>query len=442
MSVLLALVLLQSAVPDTPALSRADAVARALQANPVVRRSEEEMGVYRGRRQEALADALPELTVFGTATRYRDPSLLNSSSFDAFPAELRESLTPVGTNLYEGTAQLKQTLFSFKLGAAIKAARLGMKLGQEGIVRSRQDVALVAVRAYDDLLLAREKVVVARKAVVQKQKHLESVRNRRAAGVATELDVLRSEVDLANQQSQLIRFQGEADLARSSLNAVLVRPLATPVEPTDGLAVEAFELDAPQALADALAHRPEMREMALNERIYGHLERVARSEALPRLDVDGVFGWSVRQPDSFLKTDFAKWNATVSLTVPVFDGFRTAGKVAQVRAQRRQLEQDRVALENQIRLEVQAGFERLATAQSVLQAAALNVSQARRALEMTEANYGYGAATTLDVLDAQAALTLAESLHVQALYDRRHAISALRYAMGRDPLGAALETSR
>ena len=45
----------------------------------------------------------------------------------------------------------------------------------------------------------------------------------------------------------------------------------------------------------------------------------------------------------------------------------------------------------------------------MLEAAELNVAQAQRALEMTQANYQHGAATTLDVIDAQAALTLAES---------------------------------
>jgi outer membrane protein TolC len=55
---------------------------------------------------------------------------------------------------------------------------------------------------------------------------------------------------------------------------------------------------------------------------------------------------------------------------------------------------------------------------------------------MTQANYRAGAATTLDVLDAQAALTLAESLRVEALYDHANARATVRYVMARDPLEA------
>jgi outer membrane protein TolC len=53
---------------------------------------------------------------------------------------------------------------------------------------------------------------------------------------------------------------------------------------------------------------------------------------------------------------------------------------------------------------------------------------------MTQANYRHGAATTLDVLDAQAALTAAESNRIEALFGHSVARATLRYVMGRDPL--------
>ncbi len=70
----------------------------------------------------------------------------------------------------------------------------------------------------------------------------------------------------------------------------------------------------------------------------------------------------------------------------------------------------------------------------MLQAAELNVVQARRALEMIEANYKLGAATSLDVLDAQAASAQAEVNRIEALYAHANARAGLRYVMGQDPL--------
>ncbi len=123
--------------------------------------------------------------------------------------------------------------------------------------------------------------------------------------------------------------------------------------------------------------------------------------------------------------------------MPVFDGWRTAGKVAQARADRAKVEQDRAALETRIDLEAKQAVDRLRVAASVFRAAELSVAQARRASEMTNANYQLGAATPLDVLDAQAALTQAEWNRVEALHAHANARAGLRYVLGRDPLDAS-----
>jgi len=121
----------------------------------------------------------------------------------------------------------------------------------------------------------------------------------------------------------------------------------------------------------------------------------------------------------------------------VFDGWRTAGRVAQARADRAKVEQDRAALETQIDLEAKQAVDRLRVAASVYRSAEMSVAQARRASEMTNANYQLGAATTLDVLDAQAALTQAEWNRVEALHAHVNARAGLRYVLGRDPLDAS-----
>lgn len=421
-------------VASAESLSRAEAVVRALSANTDVQKSLEDRRRLDGIILEARADALPELTLNGSWLRYRDPSLLNSSSFDAFPPELRDSLIPVPANLYEGTASLKQTLFSFKLGHAIKAAKLGRTFGEEEIRRVQQEVALRAVRAYDDYLLAVEKVKVGAKAVIQKEKHLEQAENRYGAGVATEIEVLRSRVDLENQRTILLRFQGEAELGRGRLNAVMMRPIETPIEPTDALEYRPVEMDAAQVVHAAWENRPEAKAVALQERIQNELVGVAKAEGRPSLDFNGTYGWSVREPKNFFESDFSKWNVGITLKIPLFDGFRTAGKVAQARSEHNKVAQDRLALENQIRLEAKNAVDVLGVAKSVYEATQLNVAQAQKALDMTQANYNYGAATLLDVLDAQAALTLAESNRIEALHAHGIARATLRYVMAQDPL--------
>ena len=174
--------------------------------------------------------------------------------------------------------------------------------------------------------------------------------------------------------------------------------------------------------------------MAWNEKIYDEAIGIYKADMQPRLDFSGAYGWSVRETPNFFGSNYKKWSLAVTLKVPLFDGWRTAGKVAQARADRAKVGQDRVALETLIDLEAKQAVDRLRVAASVYRSAELNVVQARKAQEMTEANYRLGAATTLDVLDAQAALTQAEFNRVEALHAHANARAGLRYVMGRDPL--------
>jgi len=427
-------VLLSSSPAAAEPLSRAQAVARALERNPTVLRSAADRAGLRGRATEARADALPEVSVYGSFLRYQDPGFFNSPNIDQFPPEFFQAFRPIPSNLWDGYASVRQTLWSFSLGKAIRAARYAEHLGDENLHAARQDTALRAVFAYNAYLLAREQVAVAEKVVRQKERQLEMAKNRRAAGVATDLEVLRFEVDLANARTTLLRLAGAADLARGDLNAVMVAPTDATIEPTDALEFEELAADQQQVVREAVASRPEVKAIAWSEKIYDEAIGIYKADMQPRLDLSGAYGWSVRETENFGEPNYKKWNLAVTLKVPVFDGWRTAGKVAQARADRDRVGQDRVALETLIDLEAKQAVDRLRVAASVFRATELNVAQARKALEMTEANYRLGAATSLDVLDAQAALTQAEFSRVEALHAHANARAGLRYVTGQSPL--------
>ncbi len=433
----LILVALAASPVSAESLSRAAAVGRALDKNPDVHRALADYDGLEGRARQAKADALPELNAFGSFLRYQDPSFFNSPNIDEFPPELLQAFQPLASNLWDGNLSLHQTLFSFSLRKAIRAAGYAKQLGLENVSRARQDVALRAVLAYNAYLVALERAKVAAAVVEQKEKHLEMAKNRRQAGVATDLEVLRFEVDLANARTQLLRYDGAADLARGDLNAVMVQPTDTAIEPTDTLAfADETGVDL-AAVRAAAARRPELKAAAWNEKIYQEAIGIFQADSRPRLDFNASYGYSVRDTGNFFKSNYEKWSLSVTLKVPIFDGFRTAGKVAQARADRSRVAEDRRALETLADLDAEQAYDRLRVARSVLKAAELNVSQARRAHEMTEANYRLGAATPLDVLDAQSALTQAEMSRVEALWAHANARAGLRYVMGQDPLADA-----
>ncbi len=417
-------------------LSRAEAVANALQANPDVLRSREQIKLLDGRVMEEKSAAFPELNARGMSFRYLDPSFLNSTTFDEFPAELRSAIQPQASNIFEGALEVRQTLYSFKLGKAIRAARLARTLGQADLRRVQQKIALDTVQAYNALLFAGEQVRVERNALDRKEKHLEMTRNRRAAGVATELEVLRAQVDVENQRAELVRAEGGVELARAQLNALMLRPMDDPITPTDKLDYRPAEFLLEDVLREALSNRPDIQVAKLNENVRTELIGVAKADSLPSFEFTGNYGRSSRKPENFLDNDFAKWTTAITVRFPIFDGRRRAGKVAQAQAEVGKARQDRIALDNQVRLEAMSTLVRLNVAGRLIDAAQLNVDQAKKALDMVQANYNYGAATVLDVTDAQNALLQAEMTLAQALQEHANERAALNYFMGRNPAEA------
>jgi outer membrane protein TolC len=423
-----------SSAASADPLSRAQAVARAIDANPDVKLTLQQVGLLEGRITEARADALPDVSWSTQIIRSRDPGLLNSPNFDQFPGEFRTALRPLPGNMFATYADLNQTLFSFKLGKAIEAARIARSAGDEEVRRARHSTALDAVHAYNDFLFAIEQRRVAMSTVDQKEAHLEFARNRHMAGAATELEVLRAQVDLENQRTESLRADRQVAAARSKLNTIMLRPTDMPIEPTDVLTMTPPATTFDAAVIEALASRAELQSLRLEVQVRDRLIDVSRADMKPRVDFNGAFGLAVRNPENFASFDYSRWAASVTVTVPVFDGHRTSGRVAQGIAERNIVTQRIAALENQVRLDVQSAWDSLQLAERTLVAADLNVTQARRAADMTEANYRLGAATSLDVIDAQQALTLAENNRNQALLTHANSRASLSFVMGRDPL--------
>ena len=430
----LALLLAAAAPAAAQPLSRAEAVAQAVAVNPQVKLSLEQAAYIQGTITKAKAEALPDISWTTIGMRTRDPGLLNSPNFEQFPAEFRSALNPIPTNSFMTTADVKQTIFSFKLGNALAAAKIAGSAAEKDIERARRATALEAVRAYNQLLFAIEQLRVIQGNVDSRQSHLEYARNRRASGVATELEVLRAEVDVENQRAEAMRAENDVAAARAQLNTVMLRPTATPIEPTDRLEVVAFSTTIEDAVVQALANRPELAGMKLQEEIQDKLVKVAEADTKPTFDLNGSYGFAVRKPENLFRYNYARWSTAVTVKWPIFDGWRTSGAVAQARAQKNTVTHQISALESQIRLEVQTAYDALALANRVMQAAELNVTQARRVFEMTEANYRLGAATPLDVIDAQQALRQAENIRNQGLLVHANARAGLRYVMGQEPL--------
>jgi outer membrane protein len=416
-------------------LTLEEAVRLTVERHPDVGKAQAAADALKGKIREVRSQALPEVTVNSGAMRWRDPSLLNASGLDKFPIELREALVPTAVNLFNYGVTVKQPLFTQgKVGTALRLASVEAEGSLAEIDRVQQELALAVARAFYGLLWAERYQETVAETQRQKQKHAEMARERFRNGVATEVDVLRSEVAVANGAPDLLRAQNAVRQARALLNFYLVRPADYPTRIVGEFQEKAWEdPNLEDLMREAARRRPELLRLRIAERSAATQLDLAKAESRMRVDFTAEYGLMSRLPQNLVDSRFVRWTTGLNFKLPVFDGFRRSGLVWQATANQRAARLEREKTEQQIRLNLEQGLDELAAARETVTATRANLGQAEKVLAMTQDNYKYGAATTLDVVDAQTALTVARTNLLRGLYDYSVARASLRWAVGRTP---------
>ena len=389
----------------------------------------------KGKIREVRAQALPDIQFVSNAMRLRDPSLLNSSGLDKFPAELRDALAPTAANLFDYGFTIKQPLFTQgKVGTALRLASIEAEGAASEIDRAQQDVSLATVKAYFGLMWAERYRGLVAETQEQKKQHAAMARSRYQNGVATEVDVLRSEVAVSNGTPDLVRADNAIRQARANLNYYLGRPLDFATRLVGDFEQKAWQqADLAELEKEAMRRRPELARLRIAERSAATQLDLAAAENRMRVDFSSAYGLAARLPENLVNSKFIRWSAGVNFTLPVFDGFKRSGLVYQATANQRAARLEREKIESQIRLAIQQGYDDLNAASETIAATRATVSQAERVLTMTQDNYKYGAATTLDVLDAQTAVSVARNNLLLGLHNYSVARADLRWALGQTP---------
>jgi outer membrane protein TolC len=229
----------------------------------------------------------------------------------------------------------------------------------------------------------------------------------------------------------MIQARNALRLAQTTFLKTLAVPLTTEFELTDSLAYEPAKAEVGESFAVALAQRPEIRQADLKIVVQRETIKSTVASLYPTVSVVGTWEGGNASRFSFGGTGWDEgWYAGVMVSVPIFEGRRTKGKLAQEKAKLRQYELEKRDLLLSIELEVKQSVLSLEDATEFVESQGENVKQAQEGLRLATVRYEEEMATQLDVLDARHALTVARKNYAQAVYSHRVAKLALRKAQG------------
>ena len=391
-------------------LSLGEAVAIALEQNHDVRRAREGLERVEGQIEEVRAVVYPQVDLEADYFRSYDESILDSD-FGAF-------ISPGAQNRFGVRTKVRQLLFSWgKASTAIEIAEDARRLTGQDLAGTVRDVKLRVHETFYRLLLDQRLVTVAEERLAQRRRQLEVAEKKFDAGVVNEFEVIRARVDVANAEPPVIRARNRVRQATTRLNNLMSRNQRTPLEATGELGFE--PLDVPpleQVVERAVARRPELESLRVSREIAEKAVKIARAQDKLEVNLLGEYGFAADKADE-LGFDRETWSAGVALTLPLFDGWRTRGRVAEASSDLRDVGIATSQLEETIILQAKVVLDDLREAQDIIDATSLTIEQAEKALELAETSYRYGVATALDVTDAELSLTVSRVDHARALHD-------------------------
>ncbi|MGH7940088.1 MAG: TolC family protein [Limisphaerales bacterium] len=429
--------------PDwmTRPLSLLDAVNVALEQNATILKAQNDFTATSGLIIQTRAVALPQLTASG---QYKDTE---PTAIETLPISLpAPEVFQQAHQSWSAGFQLVQTIYGGgKLMAAIKAARLTKDQARANYETVVQDTLLNTRTAYYDALLAREQITVHEASVKLLQNELNDQRRRYKAGTVPEFNVLRAEVQLANEQPLLIQARNSYRIAKNDLSNLLGYNLPTnvwediPLDLSDKLDARPYAVDLPSAIERALQTRTELVSLQKAEALRKLNIVNARSGYKPTLQVFAGYNWFNAQyavppatPPLNLQQDFHGYNAGAQVSWDIFDGLLTRGKVIQARADYDKSRNDLADEIRQIELQVRTAYSDFVEAREVLDSQKTVLAEADEALREARARFDAGTGTQLDVLDAETSLTQSRATNAQALHDYDTARAKLQRAIGQN----------
>lgn len=314
-----------------------------------------------------------------------------------------------------------------KISGTIKKAKAGYLYSEQGVQKAYNDMRSTVTNGYFDMLQADNMQKLGRESVDRLADHLKNVEAQYEVGVVAKVDVLRSQVELANAKQSLIKAENAYQIAEANLNKIVGLPMDTQLKLDNILVYTPYENDMQYCLDYAALHRPELEQAKQNVEAAKGALRVAISGHMPQVNASASQNWN---DSNWPGDENGNWAVGVTVNLNIFDSGVTVSKIHGAEADLAKAHETYRDTVDAVNLDVRSNYLNLREAEKRIDTTKLAVSQAEEDYRIAQLRYMNGVGTNTDVLDAQVALTDAKTNYLQAMYDYNTCKTNLETAIG------------
>lgn len=314
-----------------------------------------------------------------------------------------------------------------KLSGTIDQAKANYKYYLVGEQKAYNDMRETVTNGYYGMLQADNVQNLSRESVNRLAEHLKNVQAQYDVGVVAKVDVLRSEVELADAQQTLIQAENAYQIAEATLNKIIGLPMDTTLKLQDRLQYTPYDNDMQYCLEYASGHRPELEQARQNVEAAKGALKVARSGYMPQVSASASQNWN---DNNWPGDENGNWSVGVGVSMNIFDTGVTLSKIHGAEADLAKAEESYRDTVDSVMLDVRSTYLDLREAEKRIKTTQVAVAKAEEDYHIAQVRYMAGVGTNTDVLDAQVALTDAQNNYVQSLYDYNTSRTSLETAIG------------
>lgn len=407
-----------------------EAISIALANNPEVKAVEWDNQAARANQKAVAGGRWPTFSLSGGYNYYLDEQRLVPGRSGNDPGVFSQ-------DIFSGDLNLKMPLFTGgKISHEIKSASFQQQATEQRLTRARQELIFFVSQVFF-YLLGQSKVIesleFSQKAMEEhRRKIVELMKAQKAARV----DLLHTEVRLADLAQQLVKEEG---LLTTQYR--LLANLLGITESTDTIAIQG-ELtlvnkekpDFASSLLKARNNRSDyLADCALLE-AQASRTNLQASEQWPKVYLKGSYGYRYADdpknlPDGAHDLEDVG-SIGLSLEMPIFEGGRIQSRIQQEQSKLEAAKERLRKLELQIRLEVETSILKVSSSQKQVEATQKAIELAEESLRIEREKYELGKGSISDVLDAQSALLNAQTNYYRGLAEYNSALAQLQLAEG------------
>ena len=345
------------------------------------------------------------------------------------PQSFRRSIADESTS-WDTSLQLNYDLYTSGASAARRRIAAGnLRAAELAMERVREQLRLDVTGEYYDLQEANEQVNINEQSVKNSEQSLRDANAQERAGLGTKFDVLRSEVQLANNQQQLTNSLANEEIGRRKIAQRLSLPEFVTVSAADAVTpAGTWKLNLEETIVTAYKQRVELEEQLVQRDI----SEAARTQALsalgPRIQLQARYNLLkiFEQPVSEVSSGYsvaavASWR--------LFDGGAARSQAQQQEVGKQIAETRFTQSRNAIRFQVEQSYATLTSSGKNIETTTKALGQACEARRLAKLRFDAGVGTQTDVLNAETDLTRSAGSRVTAILNYNRSIAQLLRAV-------------